>query len=539
MQIRFKGGFKMNYGYYAMINAEKFPNKECLIERSYEKGTRRALTWKEFNDEINRFANYLKNEVGIKKGDYVIHFQRDTLEWVITYFAICKLGAVVVPLNFRFVESDVKYAAEVCSPVAVIYSWEFTDIVKNIKSDLSTVKDYVFVGENCPDFATDYFNVVKKYNDFSETLTDVPDDHNIAMMFTSGTTGKPKPVIHTHGSLNATAIGNGMSYFVEREDNYLFFLPLYHSGTFFLWAPFYATGATGTILKEFNKPEYIIQALADEKCTDVLFVVPIAIGILNAIHSGKINLNDYDLSNWKYMEIGAQPVPFHVMKDLVETLPCGVSNIYGITEGGGGGTFNLYPHEVLERPGSIGKPTFGVEARLVDMDGNVVTEHKKVGEITFRTPRLMKEYHNNPEMTADTIKDGWLFTGDLMERDEDGYYYIVDRKKDMITSGGENIYPVEIEDVLHDHPKIDDAAVIGAPDERLVEIVMAIVQLKDGETMTEEEVIEFCKTKLALYKVPRKVVFGDVLRNPTGKIMKPALREKYTGRKEAFVDIRK
>jgi acyl-CoA synthetase (AMP-forming)/AMP-acid ligase II len=239
------------------------------------------------------------------------------------------------------------------------------------------------------------------------------------------------------------------------------------------------------------------------------------------------------------MEIGAQPVPFHVMKDLVETLPCGVSNIYGITEGGGGGTFNLYPHEVLERPGSIGKPTFGVEARLIDMQGNVVTEPRKVGEITFRTPRLMKEYYNNPEMTAETIKDGWLFTGDLMEFDEDGYFYIVDRKKDMITSGGENIYPVEIEDVLHDHPKIDDAAVIGAPDERLVEIVMAIVQLKEGESMTEEEVIEFCKTKLALYKVPRKVVFGEVLRNPTGKIMKPALREKYTGRKEAFVDIRK
>ncbi len=529
----------MNYGYYAMINAGKFPDKECLIERSYDKGTRRSLTWKEFNDEINRFANYLKNEAGIKKGDYVVHFQRDTLEWLITYFAICKLGAVVVPLNFRFVEADVKYAADVCKPVAMIYSWEFRDIVANIKPELDSVKKYIFVGDDCPDFATDYFNEVKKYNDTSEALTDVPAEHNIAMMFTSGTTGKPKPVIHTHGSLNATAIGNGMSYFVEREDNYMFFLPLYHSGTFFLWAPFYATGAKGTILKEFNNPEWIIKGLSDEKCTDVLFVVPIAIAVLNAIHSGKINLKDYDLSNWKYMEIGAQPVPFHVMKDLVETLPCGTSNIYGITEGGGGGTFNLSPHEVLERPGSIGKPTFGVEARLVDMNGNIVTEPRKVGEITFRTPRLMKEYYKNPEMTADTIKDGWLFTGDLMERDEDGYYYIVDRKKDMITSGGENIYPVEIEDVLHDHPKIDDAAVIGAPDERLVEIVMAIVQLKNGETMTEEEVIEFCKTKLALYKVPRKVVFGDVLRNPTGKIMKPALREKYTGRKEAFVDIRK
>ncbi len=529
----------MNYGYYAVINSEKFPNKECLIERSYEKNSRRSLTWREFNTEINRFSNYLKDKVGIKKGDYVIHFQKDTLEWIITYFAICKLGAVVVPLNFRFVEADVKYSADVCSPTTIIYSSDFADIVKNVKPELSSVKNYIYVGDNCPDFATDYFSVIKNYSNTAETIVDVPAEHNIAMMFTSGTTGKPKPVIHTHGSLNSTAIGNGMSYFVEREDNYLFFLPLYHSGTFFLWAPFYASGATGTILKEFRDPEWIIKGIADEKCTDVLFVVPVAIAILNAIHAGKINLNNYDLSSWKYMEIGAQPVPFHVMKDLVNCLPCGVSNIYGITEGGGGGTFNLYPHEVLKKPGSIGKPTFGVQARLVDMDGNVITEPNKPGEITFRSPRLMKEYYNNPEMTKETIKNGWLFTGDLMEMDEEGYFYVVDRKKDMITSGGENIYPVEIEDALHDHPKIDDVAVIGAPDPRLVEVVMAIVQLKKGETMTEEEVIEFCKSKIALYKVPRKVVFGDVLRNPTGKIMKPALREKYTGRKEAFIDIRK
>jgi acyl-CoA synthetase (AMP-forming)/AMP-acid ligase II len=529
----------MNYGYYAKINAAKFPKKECLIERSYEKGTRRSLTWEEFNNEINRFANYLKNEIGIKKGDYVMHFQMDRLEWLITYYAICKLGAIVVPLNFRFVEPDVKYAADVCKPVAMIYSFEFTDVVANIKPELDSVKSYVYVGDNCPDFATDYYTVVKKYDDISEALVDVPDDHNIAMMFTSGTTGKPKPVIHTHGSLNATAIGNGMSYFVEREDNYLFFLPLYHSGTFFLWAPFYATGATGTILREFRKPEYIIKAIADENCTDVLFVVPVAIAIINAIENGELNLKDYELSSWKYMEIGAQPVPFKVMKKLVEYLPCGVSNIYGITEGGGGGTFNLYPHEVLERPGSIGKPTFGVEARLVDLEGKTITTPRTVGEIIFKTPRLMKEYYNNAEMTANTIKDGWLYTGDMMEFDEDGYFYIVDRKKDMITSGGENIYPVEIEEALHQHDKIDDAAVIGYPDERLVEIVMAVVQLKEGETMTEEEVIEYCKSKLALYKVPRKIVFDNVPRNPTGKIMKPVLREKYTGRKEAFVDIRK
>jgi acyl-CoA synthetase (AMP-forming)/AMP-acid ligase II len=340
--------------------------------------------------------------------------------------------------------------------------------------------------------------------------------------------------MHTHYSLNNTAIGNGMSYFVEKNDNYVFFLPLYHSGTLFLWAPFYATGATGTILREFTEPKWIMEAMAQEKGTDILFVVPIAVMILNAIKSGQLKLSDYDLSSWKYLEIGAQPVPFEVMKGLVDNMPAAVSNIYGITEGGGGGTFNLYPEDVLRKPGSIGKPTFGVEGKIVDFEGKDVPPGQ-VGELIFTTKRMMREYYKNPEMTADTLKKGWLYTGDLLQTDDEGYFYIVDRKKDMITSGGENIFPVEIEAALMQSPKIDDVACIGAPDDRLVEVVMAIIQVKQGQTMTEEEVLDFCKkVNLAKYKWPRKIVFDKVMRNPTGKLMKPQMREKFTGRKEAF-----
>ncbi|NPA24823.1 MAG: acyl--CoA ligase [Deltaproteobacteria bacterium] len=525
----------MNYANYARLHARNLPDKICLIERTPATGLRRTLTWKEFNTSINRVANYLKNEFGIKPGDYVMHLQNNSLEWLISYYAIIKLGAVVVPLNFRFVGADIKYAAEVASPKAFILGSEFLGVVEPVKEELATISNYACVGETIGAGMVDFQDMLN-YGDASEALLDVADDTDLAMMFTSGTTGKPKPVLHTHYSLNNTAIGNGMSYFVEKNDNYLFFLPLYHSGTMFLWAPFYATGATGTILRELKEPKSIIEALAEEKCTDVLFVVPIAVGILNAIDKGEIKLSDYDLSAWRYMEIGAQPVPFDVMKKLVETLPCGVSNIYGITEGGGGGTFNLYPDEVLVRPGSIGKPTFGVEAKLVDFEGNEVGP-EEVGELIFKTPRMMKGYYGNPEMTAATLKDGWLHTGDLLKTDADGYYYIVDRKKDMITSGGENIFPVEIEDALMEHPDIDDVACIGAPDERLVEVVMAIVQLKEGKTLTEEEVIAFAKTRLATYKLPRIVKFDQVMRNPTGKLMKPQMREKYTGRKEAFKSL--
>ncbi|AOY59255.1 MULTISPECIES: class I adenylate-forming enzyme family protein [Desulfococcus] len=525
----------MNFSKYAAINARHHSNKICLIERTPSIEKRRTLTWKQFNDAINRVANYLAKECGVKDGDKIMHLQNNSLEWLITYFAIIRLGAIVVPLNFRFESADVLYAAEVCNPQVFLLGSEFLKVVQPIQQKLETIRKYICIGDTVPDDMIDYAKV-DAYDDSSDAMVDVADHHDLAMMFTSGTTGKPKPVMHTHFSMKNTAAGNGMSYFVEKNDNYLIFLPLFHSGTMFLWAPFYATGATGTILREFNNARYIFDALAEEKCTDTLFVVPIAIMALNAIDDGTINLADYDLSAWRYMEIGAQPVPFDIMKKLVETLPCGVSNIYGITEGGGGGLFNLYPEDVLKKPGSIGKPTYGVEAKIIDWDGSELPSGS-VGELLFSTERMMKEYHGNPEMTAATIQDGWLRTGDLLKTDEEGFYYIVDRMKDMITSGGENIFPVEIEDALMDHPDIEDVACIGYPDDRLVEIVLAVVQLKAGKKMTEAELIEYAKSKIATYKAPRKVIFDEIPRSATGKVMKPVLREKYTGRREAFKQL--
>ncbi|MCP4673018.1 MAG: AMP-binding protein, partial [Desulfobacula sp.] len=323
----------MNYSGYASIHARHIPDKVCLIERTPAAGERRTLTWKEFNNEINRTANYLTEELGVKHGDFVMHLQKDSLEWLVTYFAIIRIGAVVVPLNFRFESADVLYAAEVSKPDVFILGSEFLGVVQPVQKDLPTIKKYICVGKDVPDDMIDY-NTIREYHDTSDALVDVDRDHGLAMMFTSGTTGKPKPVLHTHFSINNTAVGNGMTYFVQTDDNYLFFLPLYHSGTMFLWAPFYATGAQGTIIRDFRDPKWIIEAIAEEKCTDVLFVVPIGIALLNALDKGDINLSDYDLSSWKYMEIGAQPVPFDIMKLLVEKLPCKVSNIYGITEGG-------------------------------------------------------------------------------------------------------------------------------------------------------------------------------------------------------------
>ncbi len=525
----------MNFAKYAMIHARHLPNKVCLIERTPSINQRRELTWKQFNNQINNVANYLSKELGVKRGDYVMHLQNNSLEWLVTYFGIIKIGAVVVPLNFRFVASDIKYAADVCDPTVFILGSEFVPVVQSIQKDLGTVGKYICLGDSVPDDMIDY-KAIEAVNDTQEALVDVEEHHNLAMMFTSGTTGKPKPVMHTHYSINHTAMGNGATFNAGRDDNYMLYLPLYHSGVKFVWFGYFARGATGTILREFKDPKWIVEAMVEEKAKDVVFVVPIAVGVLNAIKKGDIKLSDYDLSSWTNVGLGAQPIPFDVLKNVAESLGVKVSNIYGTTEGGGGGTFLLYPEDALRKPGSIGKPSFGVMAKSVDADGNEVGEGE-VGELIFSTPRMMKEYYNNPELTSETLKDGWLYTGDLVKEDDEGFYYIVDRKKDMITSGGENIYPVEIEDALMESPKIDDVACIGAPDDRLVEIVMAIVQLKEGQTMTEEEVIEFAKSKISIFKVPRKVIFDKVMRNPTGKLMKPEMREKFTGRKEAFVKL--
>ncbi|MFC1670681.1 class I adenylate-forming enzyme family protein [Spirochaetota bacterium] len=528
---------EMNFAKYSVIHARHTPDKTCLIERTPSVNQRRALTWKEFNDEVNRVSNYLSKELDVKKGSIVMHLMNNSLEWLVAYFAIIKLGAIVVPLNYRFVDTDIKYSAEVSECTVFILGSDFLKFVQPIQKEMKLIKHYICVGDNVPDDMIDY-KKLQSYEDSSETIVDVEPNHDLAMMFTSGTTGKPKAVMQSHYTLLNVCQGNALSYYVQKNDNHVVYLPLYHSGAMFVWSGYFAQGACGTILREFKDPKWIIEAIAEEKGTGIILVVPIAIALLNAIKNGDIKLDDYDLSNWKFTIVGAQPIPYEIIKELMENVKPNVQNTYGLTEGGGGGTFNLYPEDVLRKPGSIGKPTFGVMAKAVDANGNEVKKGD-VGELIFSTPRMMRCYYKNQELTDETVKDGWIYTGDLVTEDDEGFFFVVDRKKDMITSGGENIFPVEIEDAIMEHPKVDDVACIGAPDDRLVEIVMAIVQLKEGESMTEQEVIDFAKTKIATYKLPRKVLFDGVMRNATGKLMKPEMREKFTGRKEAFKKISK
>ncbi|NLL20843.1 MAG: acyl--CoA ligase [Firmicutes bacterium] len=519
----------MNFSYYGIINAKKYPQQEFLIELTPSKKMRRSLTWKEFNEQTNKVANYLKNKLGVQKGDYVLHLQMNSMEWIVTFHAILRVGAVAVPLNFRFAPNDIKYAADACNPKVFIFGEGFLPKVQPIEGELNSVISYICIGENIPDNMVSY-NEIMESSSPEDIIVNVDGEDPAELMFTSGTTGPPKPVCQAHNNLYQIGIGNALTYGEGHQTVYLAPHPFYHSGSFFLSFPSYLAGGKIIILLELNEPSYLLDAIYQEKVTHGWVTVPTMSDTVNAVKKGTIDLSKYDFSHVTgSIVIGAQPVPSSLYKDMKELLPFKTGNIYGITEGGGGGTINLYDEDVLDRPGSIGKGTFNVETRIVDENGKDVPVGE-VGELLLKGPRNMKEYFKNPEMTGKTLVDGWLYTGDLVRMDEDGYIYIADRKKDLIIRGGENIFPVEIEDVLRRNSKIADVAVIGYPHERLVEIAMAIIQLYPGETMTEKEVIEFCSQQgLAKYKWPEKIVFDNVLRNVTGKINKPLMREKYIG----------
>jgi len=285
-------------------------------------------------------------------------------------------------------------------------------------------------------------------------------------------------------------------------------------------------GSRATILTEI-KPEYILEAVHGERGTIVWLLVPWAHDILEALDRGELNIDAYDLSCWRLMHIGAQPVPTSLVRRWKEYFPnMQYDENYGLSEATGPGSIHLGIGNE-SKLGAIGKPGFNWEARVVDESGKGVATGD-IGELIIKGNGIMKGYYKNPELTAETIRDGWLYTGDMARMDDEGFIFITDRKKDIINTGGENIYPVEIEETLQNHPMIFDVAVIGVPDERLGEIVAAVIEPKTGEYLTEEDVHQYCEQYLPRYKRPKRIIFDKVPRNPTGKIEKPKLRQKYS-----------
>ncbi|HKL99025.1 MAG TPA: class I adenylate-forming enzyme family protein [Mobilitalea sp.] len=493
-----------------------------LIENNPAGEYRREMTWRVFDEKANRMANLILRR-GIKKGDKVAILLMNCLEWLPIYFGILKAGAIVVPLNFRYTGDEIKYCLDLSESVAMIFGPEFIGRVESIYDQIPRVKTVLFAGEHRPTFAENYDRLTANCSSIAPEVT-LNDEDDAAIYFSSGTTGFPKAILHTHQSLMSACYAEQNHHAQTREDNFLCIPPLYHTGAKMHWFGSLLSGSRAVLLRGI-KPEWILRTVSEEKITIVWLLVPWAQDILDAIESGEVKLSDYNLSQWRLMHIGAQPVPPSLIHRWKKYFPNHLYDTnYGLSESAGPGCVHLGT-ENIQKVGAIGVPGFNWEAKITDEKG-ITVEQGQVGELAVRGPGLMKCYYNDPEATSAVLRDGWLFTGDMARMDDDRFIYLVDRKKDVIISGGENIYPVQIEDFLRTNEVIKDVAVIGLPDNRLGEVSAAIIELKEGCTCTEEEIIAFC-IPMPRYKRPRRFIFDKVPRNPTGKIEKPRLREKY------------
>ena len=495
-----------------------------LVETGPENGYRKVLTWKEFDERANQVANLLIND-GVKRGDKIGILMMNCLEWLPIYFGVLKTGALAVPYNFRYSSDEIKYCLSLSDVSILLFGPEFIERMDAIKDDIEKVKKLYFVGDNCPTFAQSYDTVIDSFSKENPCI-ELKDEDDGAIYFSSGTTGFPKAILHSHASLVSACVTEQAHHGQTRDDVFLCIPPLYHTGAKMHWFGSLLAGSKGVLLRGID-PEWIIDTAMRERATVVWLLVPWAQDILDAIESGKIDLSKYDLSPWRLMHIGAQPVPPSLVKRWKKYFPNHEYDTnYGLSESIGPGAVHLGV-ENIHKVGAIGKAGFGWKTKIVNEQGEEV-ERGSVGELVIHGPGIMKCYYKDNEATEAVLKDGWLLTGDMAKEDEDGFIYLVDRKKDVIISGGENIYPVQIEDFLRKFNKIKDVGVIGVLDQRLGEIVAAVIQIKPDITCTEEEVRAFCED-LPRYKRPKQIIFADVPRNPTGKIEKPKLREQYAG----------
>ena len=493
-----------------------------LIENNPAGEYRRDMTWRVFDEKANRMANLLLKR-GIKKGDKVAILLMNCLEWLPIYFGILKAGAIAVPMNFRYTAEEIKYCLGLSDTTALVFGPEFIGRVEAIYDQIPEAKTLLFAGENRPTFAENYDRLTANCSSEAPQI-ELSDDDDAAIYFSSGTTGFPKAILHTHMSLMSACYTEQNHHGQTREDNFLCIPPLYHTGAKMHWFGSLLSGSKAVLLRGIN-PEWILKTVSEEKITIVWLLVPWAQDILDAIESGAVKLSDYDLSQWRLMHIGAQPVPPSLIHRWKKYFPNHQYDTnYGLSESIGPGCVHLGT-ENIHKVGAIGVPGYNWEVKITNENGIPVAKGQ-VGELVVKGPGVMKCYYNDQAATEASLKDGWLFTGDMARMDDDGFIYLVDRKKDVIISGGENLYPVQIEDFLRSNGKIKDVAVIGLPDKRLGEIAAAIIELKPDCSCTEEEIEAFC-TPMPRYKRPRKIIFDRVPRNPTGKIEKPRLREKY------------
>jgi acyl-CoA synthetase (AMP-forming)/AMP-acid ligase II len=491
----------------------------------------KRYTFSQLNERVNRLANGLL-KLGIKKGDRVAFLQVNCNQCVETYFAVAKTGAIYLPLNFRAKGNELSYMLNTAEAAALIAGERYIPLIDSIRPELKSVQHIISI-EKKHDGMLYYEDLISSSPD-DEVVTEIDDDDITILMYTAGTTGFPKGVMLSHNSFAIYVMENVTPADPDAKESNILTVPLYHvAGIQAMMAAIYG-GRTLVMERQFEAGEWM-ELVEREKANRAMMVPTMLKQLLD-----NPDFSKHDLSSLKVITYGAAPMPLPVIRKALEVFP-GVSfiNAFGQTETASTITA-LGPEDhvltgteeekekKLRRLASIGKPMSDVEMKVVDEDGKEVPQGE-VGEILARGPRVMSGYWKDEEKTAKTIdKDGWVHTGDVGYVDEDGYYFLAGRSSDMIIRAGENISPEELENVIRDHPKVEDVAVIGIPDETWGEEPRAVVIPKKGEKVTEEEIMEYCRQNLASFKRPRSVVFVDDLpRNPMGKLIKREIREKY------------
>ena len=508
-----------NIGLFLMKRAMLSPEVEAYVDS--ESGDR--LTYRELNEGANRTAHFVE-ELGVRPGDRVGLLLMNSVEFVESFFALAKIGAVVVPLNWRLVADELSFILKDSGTSVLIYGGEFANAVKTLHdggAEATDIRQWVHLGdETTRDAFAQSYTELKSGKSTEEPEIGAAEDDVLYIMYTSGTTGLPKGAVHTHNTAIWASITIATTNEIRYKDRYLQPLPLYHVGALTPMTAMVHRGVTVIMMRAFD-PVRAWELLEEERVTTMLAVPAMLNAMLQVPEHEK-----YEHSQLRWIMSGAAPVPVKFIEEYAK-FGIEIHQVYGLTETCGPACLTS-PDDALRKAGSTGKAYFHTDVRVVDAEGNDI-KPGDAGEVIIRGKHIMKEYWNLPEATAETIRDGWLYSGDVATIDDEGFIYIQDRTKDMIISGGENVYPAEIENVILGHPEVKEVAVIGQPSDKWGESPLAVVVPKEG--MIEPEVIiGHCKGKLAPFKMPKSVVFIDEIpRNPTGKVLKRVLREQFPG----------
>lgn len=505
---------ELNIGGFVRRAAQRHGDKPALIFEGQK------ISFRQLNARVNRLARALLS-LGARQGDKIGILFYNSPEFVETFLAATKIGAVAVPLNFRFVGRELSYILNHSDSRFVFLGADFLETIWGIHENLGQVEEYIVSGDSSSPSMSRYEALLGKEAD-EEPGVRIQEEDDAAILYTSGTTGKPKGAVITHRNI----IWNEINYIIDKDlrvsDVALLVSPMFHAGGLNNMLTHIFLGSTLVLHRQFN-PQAVMEDIEKEKITVLQTMAPTMYNMILQLP----DLHRYNVSSVRSVMSGGAILPVETKRKIRELFPgAGIQDSYGLTEVTSTGTA-LKPEFALQKIACVGKPFFTLDVRLVEEKGEEVAPGQ-VGEILLRGPNVMKEYYKDPSATEKTLRGGWLHTGDLARKDEEGFLYIVDRKKDMIISGAENIYPREIEEVLYTHSKILEAAVIGVPDAVWGESVKAVVVLKPGEKMTAEEIIDLCKANLASYKKPRSVDFvAELPKTTSGKIAKTILRDRY------------